>query len=252
MCLILSYHLPMLSIIIPTFNEMNNGYLNKIFPQLSQIDGIEVIIIDSMSSDGTYEYAKSFPFKTYQIETTSRAKRLNHGMQLASGEMFLLHHPRSLLEMKGVKYLRDHIEEYYWGGFTHKFDLNHPLLRFTSWYSNRIRADRRNIFYLDHCIFVRKFLIQEIGYLPEVDIFEDTELSKMLNKKCEGLRLESFALTSAIRFEKNGILKHALNNQILKWKYYLKVDHKKMNKAYENKVALNAEYRNSEHKSTID
>lgn len=232
----------MLSIIIPTFNEMGNGYLNKILPMLNQIDGIEVIIVDGHSTDGTVEYINRFSFKLIQVDTTSRGKRLNIGMQNAQGDMILLHHPRSIIEMKGLKHLRDHWEEYYWGGFTHKFDLDHPLLRFTSWYSNYVRADKRNIFYLDHCIFLRSELLEEIGLIPEVDIFEDTELSKKLNKVCEGYRLDYYALTSAVRFEKNGILKHALKNQLLKWKYYFNVDHKKMNQSYEEKVALNARY----------
>ena len=71
----------MLSIIIPTFNEMGNGYLNKILPMLNQIDGIEVIIVDGHSTDGTVEYINRFSFKLIQVETTSRGKRLNIGMQ---------------------------------------------------------------------------------------------------------------------------------------------------------------------------
>ena len=101
------------------------------------------------------------------------------------------------------------------------------------------------IFYLDHCIFIQAELIEQIGLIPEIDIFEDTELSKMLRSICEGWRLEFYSLTSAIRFEKNGIVRHALKNQILKWKYYLKADHKKMNLSYEEKVALNARYDDS-------
>ena len=232
----------MLSIIIPTFNEMKNGYLNKILPGLVQIDGIEIIAVDSKSDDGTFEYLKKFPIKIYQLESNSRAARLNLGIEKATGTMLILHHPRTVLEMKAVKYLRDNEQAYYWGGFTHKFDIDHLLLKFTSWYSNVVRADRRSIFYLDHCIFVRKELMEKVGPIPEVDIFEDTELSKMLKKVCEGYRLDYYALTSAIRFEKNGIFQHAINNQLLKFKYYLNTDHKKINKDYEQKVALNARY----------
>lgn len=232
----------MLSVIIPTFNEMNNGYLDKILPMLNQYDDIEIIAVDSFSDDGTFEYLKSFPIKLYQIKTNSRAARLNLGIEKASGSTLLLHHPRSIIEMNGIKYLIDHENEYYWGGFTHKFDINHPLLRFTSWYSNHIRADKRSIFYLDHCIFVRSKMIKKVGLIPEVDIFEDTELSKKLRSICEGYRLDYYSLTSAIRFTKNGIMKQAINNQFLKWKYYLQTDHKKLNQEYEQKVALNAKY----------
>lgn len=237
----------MLTVIIPTFNEMNNGYLFKMINMLKQIDDIEIIIVDSYSTDGTYEYLFKYPVDVYQIKTNSRAARLNYGIEKAKGSMLLLHHPRSIIEMKGIKHLRDNETEYYWGGFTHKFDLDHPMLRFTSWYSNNVRADKRSIFYLDHCLFVRKEIMEKLGPIPEVDIFEDTELSKMLRTLCEGYRLDYYSLTSAIRFEKNGIIKHAFKNQILKWKYYLNTDHRKINKNYESKVALNAKYDDRNH-----
>lgn len=232
----------MLSIIIPTFNEMKSGYLNKIFPGLSQLDEVEIICVDSFSTDGTYEYLKKFPVTIHQLQTNSRAARLNHGIEKSKGSMLVLHHPRTIIELNGLKHLINYEKDYYWGGFTHKFDMDHPLLRFTSWYSNFIRADLRNIFYLDHCLFVRKELMNRIGLIPEIDIFEDTELCKRLKRLCEGFRLDYYALTSAIRFENNGIIKHSIKNQILKLKYYCNVDHKKMNQLYEKKVALNARY----------
>lgn len=237
----------MLSVIIPTFNEMETGYLKNILPCLAQIDDLEVIVVDSLSTDGTVEYVNSFPFiKLYQIQTTSRAARLNLGIERSKGSMLLLHHPRSVIELDGIKYLRDNENDYYWGGFTHKFDLDNNLLKLTSWYSNKIRADFKNIFYLDHCIFMKKELFEIVGKIPEVDIFEDTLLSKRLRSICEGFRLDYFALTSAIRFQKNGMFLHAFNNQILKLKYFLNTDHKKMNKSYENRIALNARYDNSD------
>jgi glycosyltransferase involved in cell wall biosynthesis len=232
----------MLSIIIPTFNEIKNGYIQKIFPLLKNTDGVEVICVDSNSTDGTVELINQFGFNLYKIDSTSRAARLNKGIAESSGEMILLHHPRSLLSVYALNELKEEQLELYWGAFTHKFDLDHKLLRFTSWYSNKIRGDLRKIFYLDHCIFARSEIFEDIGPIPEVDIFEDTEICKLLNTVCDPIRLEPISTTSAVRFSKNGIWTQAIKNQLLKWKYYFKVDHKKMNIEYEQKVNLNARY----------
>ena len=231
----------MLSVIIPTFNEINNGYIQNIFPLLKNTDDIEVICVDSNSIDGTKEMITQFGFKLISTDTTSRAKRLNLGIENATGELLLLHHPRSLLSVHALATLKNETD-LYWGAFTHKFDLEHPLLKFTSWWSNRWRGDKRHIFYLDHCFYVKREIFDDIGLIPEVDIFEDTELSLMLKSYCMPLRLDDISLTSAIRFRGNGVWKQAIKNQKLKWQYYFKTDHKKMNKDYEKNIALNSDY----------
>jgi glycosyltransferase involved in cell wall biosynthesis len=231
----------MLSVIIPTFNEMNNGYLEKIFPLLRNTNEIEVICVDSNSTDGTREFILENKFKLLSTDTTSRAKRLNIGIKSAQGEMLLLHHPRSLLSVNAIATLKND-KELYWGAFTHRFDHKHFLLDFTSWWSNKWRGDKRHIFYLDHCFYIRKDILDDIGMIPEIDIFEDTELSLLLRSYCPPLRLDDISLTSSIRFKGNGVWKQAYTNQKLKWSYYFNRDHKKMNKDYEKNIALNSDY----------
>ncbi len=232
----------MLSVIVPTFNEINSNYIQKIFPRLAKLSHqIEVIVVDSYSTDGTYEFTKEFDFKVLQIETSSRAVRLNAGIKEAKGDLILLHHPRSVIEEKGIEFLAKN-QEFQWGAFTHKFDITHPLLIFTSWYSNYVRG-RRGVFYLDHCIFAKKDLLIQIGLIPEVDIFEDTELSLALKKKASPKLLNFTSTTSAIRFTKNGLFTQSYKNQILKLRYYFDFDHRKMNQEYETNLNLNTNYK---------
>ncbi len=232
----------MLSIIIPTFNEMANQYLEKSIPILMCCKNIEIIIVDSYSTDGTYEFLKQFDLKIIQVKTTSRAIRLNTGIKEASAKMVVLHHPRSYLSTDAIDFLNTYQDRYEWGAFTHKFDTAHPLLRFTSFWSNFGRA-RRGIFYLDHCIFAKKDLLIKMNYIPEVDIFEDTALSLGLRKQAKHQLLPFESTTSAIRFQKNGMWKQSYLNQKLKWKYYFNIDHKKMNKTYESGLTLNTDYK---------
>lgn len=230
----------MLSVIIPTFNEIKSNYLEDILKSLAGLE-LETIVVDSFSNDSTLEILKKYNVKIFQVNTTSRAKRYNIGIQNASGDMILLHHPRSLLSKKAIKHLLKHQQSLDWGAFTHKFDFFHPLLSMTSWYSNFIRGDLRHIYYLDHCIFAKKNLLESVGLIDEVDIFEDTLICKKLKKLCRPKRLKYNSITSSIRFRKNGILKQVLINQKMKLLYFMNKNHKELNKEYDN-LNLNSDY----------
>lgn len=238
----------MLSIIIPTYNEIKNKMIQTSFPKLYELSksskDLEVLIIDSFSTDGTLELAKKYNFTISQIQTNSRGIRLNHGIEMALGEMIILHHPRSILSEKGITYLINN-PQLKWGAFKHQFDRQHPLLKFTSFYSNYIRG-RRGIFYLDHCIFSQKILLEKAGLVPEIEIFEDTELCLRLLKHSPGALLPYTSITSAIRFDKNGLIKQSLLNQAAKLKYYMNFNHQKINKIYEKNVNLNSTHNENE------
>lgn len=232
----------LLTIVIPTLNESKSGYLAKILSAYNGVAGIEIICVDGGSADDTESLIKRSKAKLICTDICSRAGRLNEGIKQAKFEMVLLHHPRSILDVEGIKALTDGASKIPWGAFTHEFNIQHPLLKFTSWYSNRIRGDRRGIYYLDHCLFAQKQLLFDVGLIPEIDIFEDTEICLKLNKKAKPIRLPYISQTSAIRFQTNGVYSQALKNQILKCMYYLKRSDKEMNKTYEQQLELNSHY----------
>ncbi len=233
----------MISIIIPTFNECNNSFLEQSLKKYSKLN-VEVICVDSESTDGTIDLIKKYKVKFINHPTSSRGERLTVGAKQASYPLVILHHPRSFLDINAIDYLIHNQNKINWGAFTHRFDLTHPLLKFTSWYSNFVRGDLKGIFYLDHCIFVKKNILEQINYIPFVDIFEDTLLSEKLLKISKPLRLPFISTTSAIRFRKNGIWRQALRNQLMKILYWRNTDHEKLNKIYEKGAPLNTKNNN--------
>lgn len=208
----------MLSVILPTAREIETSYFTETLRSLATFPEIEVICVA-------------------QSEAPTRAERLNLGFARSKGSMILFHHPRSLLDRQGVEFLIKQSEKKIWGGFTHQFDVTHPLLRFTSWYSNRMRAQGRGIIYLDHCIFFHRSLW--LGPLAKVEIFEDTLLSQNLKIHSPPLILPFASTTSAIRFVKNGIFRQAIMNQILKLGFHFGIPHDTMNRIYERGLNLN-------------
>jgi glycosyltransferase involved in cell wall biosynthesis len=232
----------MLSIIIPTLNESKSGYLARILGAYTHLPQCEIICVDGGSTDNTLDIITQAGATLIKTTIASRAGRLNKGIKHANANMVVLHHPRSVIDTAGLNALQQHAESLTWGAFTHKFNISHPLLKFTSWYSNKMRGDKRSVYYLDHCIFAQKQLLLDIGLLPDIDIFEDTELCLKLKSHSKPQRLPFYSETSAIRFETNGLYKQALTNQYMKWLYYFKRSDSKMNKRYEKGIQLNTLY----------
>ena len=232
----------MLSIVVPTLNESKTGYLAKILTAYTGLVGVELIFVDGGSTDATISLIKQSDAKLITTDICSRAGRLNAGIKQAKYDMVLLNHPRSFVDIEGIHALINQASNIHWGAFTHQFSIFHPLLNFTSWYSNHIRGDLRGIYYLDHCLFAQKQLLLDVGLFPEVDIFEDTEICLKLKKRAKPIRLPFVSLTSAVRFQSQGIYRQALKNQYLKWLYYFKRSDKEMNRLYEKGLELNTEY----------
>jgi hypothetical protein len=129
-----------------------------------------------------------------------------------------------------------------WGGFRHRFDWDHWLLRYTSWYSNRVRPRWSRILYLDHCVFARRSLLEAIGGVPNMDIFEDTALSLALRRAGAPHLLTAAVSTSARRYHSRGVYQQAVLNQLLKVMYHTGMDPRWMNRLYERQMQINVAY----------
>ena len=253
------------SLILPCFNELRHDYLHRILTnllnqqinqrvdqQVNQACEKEIIAIASPSDDGTEalldDYARQFAeIKFVRSLSQNRAQRINEGIAISTGDIVIIHHPATLLpEVNAL----DLVEQAWrsgaqWGCFSHSFDQDHWLLRFTSWYSNHVRVRRKGIVYFDHCPFVTRQLLNQVGNVPDLDIFEDTVFSDRLNKLAKPDLIEAQVITSARRFQQRGIYRHALLNQWLKLCYHLNIDPRSLNRLYEQKASINVKYNDS-------
>lgn len=250
----------MFSVVLPCFNESRHGYLPKILENLCQQAGSkQLIAVVSPSTDDTLAIVQQFPaVEIIETNASNRAQRLNVGIKASRGEFVLLHHPATLLPTGDALYQAEvALKDAAWGGFAHSFDLDHWLLRFTSWYSTVVRSQHQSILYLDHCIFARRQALIDIGGVPDMDIFEDTALSLALAKgerpagKPRGKPggrpaiATDTVITSARRFRSRGIYRQALLNQLLKLMYLTRQDPKTLNWLYESKSQINVSYAES-------
>ena len=237
----------MFSVVLPCFNEARHGYLPNILENLSAQQGEkQLIAVVSVSEDDTLAIVKKFPnVEVIETVASNRAQRLNVGIEASRGECVLMHHPATLLPEKTALVQAEAIlADAVWGGFTHSFDWDRWLLRFTSWYSTEVRS-RSGILYLDHCIFARRQALLDIGGVPDMDIFEDTALSLALKGLGAPAMVSGKVVTSARRFRDRGLYKQAALNQLLKLMYYANLDPQRLNWLYERKSQINVGYEES-------
>jgi glycosyltransferase involved in cell wall biosynthesis len=243
-----------LSIILPCLNEIRHGYLDRILTNLiaqlvPQNFEKEIIAVVSASEDGTDlildEYAARSPeIRVVRSLAKNRAQRLNEGIAISTGDVILLHHPATLLpEQIALQLIEQALQSgENWGAFCHSFDSSHWLLNFTSWYSNNVRVKYKGIVYLDHCPFIKRQILNKIGNVPDLDIFEDTVLSDRLCQFSKPVLSQGKVITSARRFHQRGIYRHAMLNQWLKICYHLNIDPRSLNLLYEQKAGINVKY----------
>jgi len=236
-----------ISVIIPVKEEMKLLFHRKIIESYTAYPNCELLWVLGPNNDGTYEDLIDLRQQVIQTNSNSRAERINIGIKATEQSLVLVNHPRSFLSANAIEHL-SHMEieeQEIWGGFTHEFyQSNHPILNFTSLYSNRIRFGLSGIIYLDHCIFFTRNLIasDDPAPVPRVEIFEDTLFSRKLLKFARPVRIQEKSYTSPIRFVNNGIFKQSLMNQKLKLKLKLGFSKEKMNEDYEKNLNLNSRY----------
>lgn len=235
----------MISVVIPTYNEFRLDFFPRVLSALKAENlPHEIIIVDGGSTDHTATFAANFG-RVIAAANTNRAQRLNIGAAQAKYPAILFQHPRSILSKNSLTEVHQALQKdaaLVGGGLTHSFDQESPLLKFTSWYSNKIRAPRGTI-YLDHCIFIRRQSFEKLGGFPNIDIFEDTVFPQKMARLGKTKILKSKVVTSAHRFQRRGAWRHSLLNQLLKLGFNLGVSPQILNQIYEGKNPFNAESR---------
>lgn len=220
-----------LSFIIPALNE--GAYIRSCLEPLQwfRAQGHEVILVDGGSIDDTIAQARPLVDQVMQ-SPRGRARQMNTGAQVATGDVFLFLHADTVLpgEMGDLPPQRIQGTRA-WGRYDVQLSGSQFLLRVIEYFMN-LRSRITGIATGDQVIFVTRRLFLDSGGFPEVPIMEDIELSSRLIRVCRPLCLRTRVTTSSRRWERNGIVKTILKMWLLRLGYFFGADPERLARRY--------------------
>ncbi|MBE0620698.1 MAG: TIGR04283 family arsenosugar biosynthesis glycosyltransferase [Burkholderiales bacterium] len=196
-----------LSIIIPTLNEA--ACIAATLESLREFRrrGHEIIVADGGSSDATASLVQDLADRVV-CSPAGRAVQMNAGARAATGDVFLFLHADSRLPEDADRLVLQGLAGGgpAWGRFDVRIDGPQPLLRLVESMMN-LRSRLTRICTGDQGIFVRREAFEAIGGFPRQELMEDIAISVRLRRLSAPLCLRRRCLTSARRWESQGVLR---------------------------------------------
>ena len=191
----------MISIVIPVLNEADRlpGLLAGLAGQ-----GVahEVVVVDGGSSDATVLAAQAAGARVLR-SPPGRGQQLAAGASAASGETLLFLHGDSRFPAGGLAQIQRTLArdpDCLGGNFRLLFDGGTPFSRWLTGFYAWIRA--RGLYYGDSGVFVRRRVYEALGGIRPIDLMEDYDFTRRLERQGRTCCIEDPPLvTSARRFE---------------------------------------------------
>ena len=225
-----------LSIIVPALNEAANieAAVTALAPYRER--GVELIVVDGGSRDGTP--ARARPFADHVcVAACGRAVQMNAGRAAARGDVLLFLHADTRLPENADALIVESLARSHrvWGRFDVRFDRG-GLLTLVAAMMN-LRSRLTGIATGDQALFVTRAAFDAAGGFPPIPLMEDISLSKHLKRIGPALCLRARVTTSARRWEENGTLRTILLMWRLRLAYFFGADPAQLARQYGNASA---------------
>jgi rSAM/selenodomain-associated transferase 2 len=227
----------LLSIIIPVYNEKENliRRLSFLCAQANKFP-IEIIVANSPeTSDETPKVCNQYTNITFlNCKKKGRALQMNAGAKVAKGDIFLFLHADVMLPDDFYLQVTNAIQQgNKFGFFAYQFDKQTALLNLNSKFTTK------DGFFAgggDQChFFSREIFIKLKGYNENFCIMEDFEMIDRIRKQGIPFKIiQSKAIVSSRKYDKNSWLKVNLVNGYVFLKYKLGVHPTKLRKTYKS------------------
>lgn len=220
----------MLSVIIPTYNSAKT--LKATLDPFRDVDFVgEVIISDGGSNDQTSDIAAQYGARWCQ-EAKGRGPQLAAGGRAARGEWLLFLHSDTVLQQGWADQVQAFMAQSAdkAGYFSFALDDDSPMAQRVE----RAVARRCRWFalpYGDQGLLISRALYDQLGGYHPLPLMEDVDLVRRIGRgRLQALPLK--AVTSAIRYRKEGYYRRVLRNALCLSLYFCGVSPERILKIY--------------------
>ncbi len=221
----------LISVIIPTLDEETT--LPVTLRQLAQRPDVELIVVDGGSKDRTVETARRFTPYVF-VTRAGRGAQMNAGARHATGDILLFLHADTFLLPGALDEIQRKIigDGAVGGAFDLHIDSPRRLVRFVARVAS-LRSRLLRLPYGDQGIFVWRQVFEVLGRYPEIPIMEDMAFARRLRRAGRVTFIPSGLITSARRWDANGVLKATLVNWWVTILFFLGVSPRRLRGIYD-------------------
>jgi rSAM/selenodomain-associated transferase 2 len=206
-----------ISVIVPILNEERS--IQATLSALTRLAPYEIIVVDGGSQDRTRAICGQFPIKVLSADR-GRARQMNYGASLASGDVFVFLHADTRLPLSALADISTALGDPrdLSGRFDVELQGRHWMLKIIGALIN-YRSRATKVATGDQALFVRRESFERVGGYPEIPLMEDIAFCRKLKRMGGVACLRSRVVTSARRWEKDGVWRTILKMWTLKLCY---------------------------------
>jgi rSAM/selenodomain-associated transferase 2 len=225
---------PAISVIIPVLNEAQG--INDVITHIrshAAVDTVEIIVVDGDPAGSTIR-AISHPGIITAVAERGRGSQMNCGAIRAVGHILLFLHADTFLPPNAFTRIRKCMEVtgHVGGAFDLGIKSERKIFRITEKYV-AFRTRLMRIPFGDQAIFVRRDYFERIGGYRDIPIMEDVDLMRRIRQRGDAICVvPEKIMTSARRWEKDGIVFGTLRNWMLQALYCCGVSPERLARFY--------------------
>ncbi len=184
---------------------------------------MDIVVVDGGSGDDSVAIAQALGAQV-QTETRGRAQQMNRGVSVAQGNILLFLHADTRLPETFGDIVRETLAQprVVAGAFELSIEGQGLGLRWVEW-GVRVRSRLFQMPYGDQAIFLRRSRFEAMGGFADLPIMEDFELIQRLKQQGRVAIAPAAVTTSARRWQRVGVLKTTVVNQLMILGFVFKV-----------------------------